>query len=82
MYSEKKRVLAFVLAMLLILRLGASFVLADGETEKGELSGGGLCEHHPIHTPECGYQEPDEAVRALMNIRKNVMSWMRTENRS
>ena len=60
MYSEKKRVLAFVLAMLLIFTSGASFVLAEGEMEQGELSGEGLCEHHPVHTPECGYQEPDE----------------------
>ena len=60
MYSEKRRVLAFVLAMLLIFTSGASFVLAEGEMEQGELSGEGLCEHHPVHTPECGYQEPDE----------------------
>ena len=80
MYSEKRRVLAFVLAMLLIFTSGASFVLAEGEMEQGELR---VCASIiPYILQSAATRNRTRAVRALMSIRKSVMSWMRTENRS
>lgn len=46
----KRRVLSFIIALVLCLNLCPIRALAAGEGTNG-----GLCLHHPLHTAECGY---------------------------
>ena len=52
----KRRVLSFIIALVLCLNLCPIRALAVGEGTDG-----GLCLHHPLHTDECGYvpESPD-----------------------
>ncbi len=54
MHTGKKRVLAVMLVFLLLFSAGSGYVSAE-ETSKTE-STAGLCEHHPEHTEDCGYE--------------------------
>lgn len=55
MYSRKGRILAGLLAMALVFTSGGVSALADETDNQGYTTG--LCEHHPEHTADCGYDE-------------------------
>ena len=55
MYRRKGRILAGLLAMVLVFTSGGVSVLAD-ETDD-QVYTAGLCEHHQEHTADCGYDE-------------------------
>lgn len=55
MYRKKRRILAGVLAFVLLFSSGGTFAAAEEQEYNG-----GLCEHHPQHTDECGYVEGAE----------------------
>lgn len=54
MYTRKKRVLAFVIALFLVLCSGSEFVSAKEIDQQTKSEG--ICEHHTEHTEECGYE--------------------------
>ena len=51
--TRKQRVLSLLLCMALLFSQIGTTALAEGAQENT----GGLCEHHPAHTAECGYAE-------------------------
>ena len=53
MYRRKGRILAGLLALILVCTSSGVSVLADEGTDQGYTAG--LCEHHPEHTDDCGY---------------------------
>ena len=53
-----RRILAGVLAFVLVFSSGGLPALAENDTGAGYI--GGLCEHHAQHTDECGYAEATE----------------------
>lgn len=55
MYRRKGRILAGLLAMVLVFTSGGVSVLADETDDRAYTAG--LCEHHPEHTDDCGYDE-------------------------
>lgn len=55
MYRRKGRILAGLLAMVLVFTSGGVSVLADETDDQAYTAG--LCEHHPEHTADCGYDE-------------------------
>ena len=55
MYRRKGRILAGLLAMALVFTSGGVSVLADETDDRAYTAG--LCEHHPEHTDDCGYDE-------------------------
>ena len=55
MYRRKGRILAGLLAMVLVFTSGGVSVLADETDDQAYTAG--LCEHHPEHTDDCGYDE-------------------------
>ena len=58
MYRKGRRILAGVLAFVLVFSSGGLPALAENDTGAGYI--GGLCEHHAQHTDECGYAEATE----------------------
>ena len=55
MYRRKGCILAGLLAMALVFTSGGVSVLADETDDRAYTAG--LCEHHPEHTDDCGYDE-------------------------
>ena len=55
-----KRWLALVLCLCMICPSGVAFATAAEELPKAAAYTGGLCEHHPEHTEDCGYVEAVE----------------------
>lgn len=53
MYRRKGRILAGLLALILVCTSSGVSVLADEGTNQGYTAG--LCPHHPEHTEDCGY---------------------------
>ena len=54
----KKRFLSLLIAAAMALTMAASPVFAaDDAQDSISIGSSGLCEHHPRHTPECGYTE-------------------------
>ncbi|OUO76688.1 hypothetical protein B5F53_16425 [Blautia sp. An249] len=61
MKTKTKRILALMLVFLLVVTTGGGVVSANvGEEQAEETYSDGLCEHHPEHTEDCGYQEASE----------------------
>lgn len=58
MYRRKGRILAGLLALILVCTSSGVSVLADEGTDQGYTAG--LCEHHPEHTDDCGYDAASE----------------------
>lgn len=58
MYRKGRRILAGILAFVLVFSSGGLPVLAENERDLGYTVG--LCEHHTQHTDECGYAEASE----------------------
>ena len=58
MYRKGRRILAGILAFVLVFSSGSLPVLAENERDLGYTVG--LCEHHTQHTDECGYAEASE----------------------
>ena len=54
--SAKKRFLSLLLCGVMLLSLCSQAAFAEG------VEAGGLCEHHPQHTAECGYTEGSEGA--------------------
>ena len=54
--SAKKRFLSLLLCGVMLLSLCSQAAFAEG------VAAGGLCEHHPQHTAECGYTEGSEGA--------------------
>lgn len=54
--GKSRRILSCFLAGVLLLTGSAGLVMAE-EPESVPVYGEGLCQHHPEHTAECGYQE-------------------------
>ncbi len=54
--GKSRRILSCFLAGVLLLTGSAGLVMAE-EPESVPVYGEGLCQHHPEHTTECGYQE-------------------------
>ena len=52
MYRRKGRILAGLLALILVCTSSGVSVLADEGTDQGYTAG--LCPHHPEHTEDCG----------------------------
>ena len=61
-YFNKKRSGALLLSMTMALTLPGGSLGASAQT----LAEGGLCEHHPEHTAECGYR-PEQTETACVH---------------
>jgi len=80
--KPKKRLLSLLLSCMLIFSFLPQPVLAEeGKTDSAQTSetgdtrtdATGLCEHHPEHTAECGYNREHRKYPAAMNIRRCVI---------
>lgn len=68
--KRTKRILSLVLAASLVFTQVGASVYAEGSKSSTE----GLCEHHPKHTAECGYEAGEEGKTCSHKHTRGLLS--------